>query len=271
MRVALCTQDGVTYEAVDFNQTTDFITKKRFLECPECHGPAFYRGLTRNGREACFGARPHIPGCTLATLEHDGEATGQGNEEDELLTIGQRIVLDFNFGTAEAGQGGQPAGVPIATGNAGTHGDNGPAVRETITRRLGPLLRSLIELDEFRRSPQIIEVPEIGEFSVADFFVNFTDVTDDHIGSYHGFWGMVPDARRAANGTLWFNSGGREDMSALLDKSFIEETCQRFHVENEEDIAGAYILVLGELRLAKNGKKYVQIDDPYRFTLRLAR
>ena len=271
MRIAHCTQDGVIYEAVDFNQTTDFINMKRFLECPECHGPAFYRGLTRNGREACFGARPHIPGCTLATLEHDGETTGQGNEEDELLTTGQRIVLDFNFGTAEAGEGAQPAGVPIATGNAGTQGDNGPAVRGTMTRRLGPLLRSLIESDEFRRSPQVIEVPVIGEFTVADFFVNFVDVTNDHIGSYHGFWGMVPDARKDTQGNLWLNSGGRENMSARLGLGDIEATYRRFNIQDEEDIAGAYVLVLGDLRVGPSRKRYVKITEASRFTLRLAR
>lgn len=272
MRTALCTMDGVTYDATAFQQAEDFGTKRRYLECPECRGPAFYRGPSRNGREACFGARPHAEGCTLAALELDGAATGEGAEEDEILTTGQRIVLDFNYGTPGTTEGPQPAGVPVRTGNAGTRGAGcGPAVRETMTRRLRPILRTLIESEEFRRSNQLIEVPAVGEFTIADFFVPFSAVTEDDVGSYRGFWGMVPAPRRDGNGTLWLNSGGQEDMSALLDQRYWEETRQRFHIEDEEDIAGAYILVIGELRRGPTGKRYVPITEPSRFTLRLAR
>lgn len=273
MRTALCTQDGVTYQAVDFNQTEDFLAKKRFLVCPHCQGPAFYRGSTRNGREACFGARPHAEGCILAAPEHDGTITGQGTGEDEIFTTGQRIVLDFNFGAPIAEEGGQQVGATIATVDVGVPGGAGDTVREIMTRRMSSLLRSLMESEEFRGSTQIIEVAGKGEFTVADFFVNFADVTDDKIGRFHGFWGMVPDAGIApSNGSLWFNSGGRENLSVYLDHGDIAATYQRFNIQEEGDIAGAYILVLGRLRRAQgNGKKYVGISDPECFTLRIAR
>lgn len=270
MRIVYCTQDGVTYQAEDFNQAEDFINKKRFLECPECHGPAFYRGLTRNGREACFGARPHAPGCDLASVEHDGDATGQGDVEDEIFTTGQRIIVDFNQGTTETDSEALPVGVQADTGNARVRNGQGPTVREIMYRRMSSLLRTLIHSEEFRRSTQVIEIAEQGEFAVTDFFVNFAEVTGEHLDSYHGFWGMIPDARIDGNGTLWFNSGRREDMSVLLDRAFIETIYQRFRIEDVEDIAGAYILVLGVLREAANGKKYVLITDPAHFTLRLA-
>lgn len=270
MRTALCTQDGVTYQAVVFNQAEGFLDKKRFLVCPQCQGPAFYRGSTRNGREACFGARPHAEGCILAAPEHDGTITEPGAGEGEIFTTGQRIVLDFNFGTPVADDGGQPIGATTATGDGGVPGGTGEAVREIMTRRMSSLLRSLMESEEFRGSTQVMEVAGEGEFTVADLFVNFADVTDDNIGRYHGFWGMVPDAQRDGSGTLWFNSGGQEDMSVLLDQRFIEEAYRRFHIDDAEDIAGAYILVLGELKRSRNGKKFVQITEPFRFTLRLA-
>jgi hypothetical protein len=271
MRTALCTIDGMTYNAARFQQTDEFDIKRRFLECPECSGPAFYRGPSKNGREACFGARPHAEGCTLAALEHDGAVTGEGVEDDEVLTTGQRIVLDLNYGTADTTTGGQTAGVPVGAGNGGTRGLGGPAMNNTITRRLGPILRTLMESDEFRRSNQTIQIPDVGEFTIADFFVPFSEVTDEHVGSCRGFWGMVPAPRRDGNGTLWLNSGGHEDMSVLLDQGFFEETRQRFHFEEVEDLAGAYVLVLGELRRGPSGKRYVLISEQSRFTLRLTR
>ena len=56
-------------------------------------------------------------------------------------------------------------------------------------------------------------------------------------------------------------------MRVLLDQGFIEEIYRRFHIEDEEDIAGAYILLLGELRVGPSGKKYVQIGESSTFTL----
>jgi len=45
---------------------------------------------------------------------------------------------------------------------------------------------------------------------------------------------------------------------------------KRYHVEDEEDLAGAYILVIGTARVSQNGKVYCVIDDPAHMTLRLA-
>jgi len=270
MRIALCTLDGITYRAADFSLTEGFNDKRRNLVCPECGMRAYYRNYVRNTREAHFGARPHAEGCTQAPLEQLG-ATGQAGDEDEILTTGHRIVVDFNFGTPEGMQGEQRGVVPVAVGNGVTWGTRGQAVNETMTRRLGPLLRSLMESEEFRRSTQSLEIPDRGEFIVSNFFVNFGDVTENHIGSYHAYWGMVPDASISRrNGALWFNSGGWEDLSVLLDQSHIEATFQRFHIEDMEEISGAYILVFGDLRVSANGMKYVEISDPARFTLRLA-
>jgi hypothetical protein len=271
VRIALCTQDGVTYQADNFNQTEHFETKKRFIVCPQCNGQAFYRGPTRNGRDACFGARPHTDECTLRATEHECAANCQVGPEEEVFTTGQRIMLDFNFGTQDVALDGQQAGVMAANGNAGTPGGTGAGVRETMTRRMSSLLRALIETEEFRRSTQIIEVTRQGEFTVANFFVNFAEVTDAHNDGYHGFWGMVADAEIDRSGTLWFNSGGREDLSVRLDHRYIKEAYHRFHIGDEEDIAGAYILALGMLKKAQGrGKRHVGIAAPGCFTLRLA-
>lgn len=271
MRIALCTLDGVTYEAADFRQEDGFDNKRRYLVCTECGMRAFYRSFAGNAREAHFGARPHAEGCTLAALEPDGTATGEGAEEDDILTTGQRILLDLNYGTPDPTRGGQPVGVTVRPGNGGARGVYGPAARDTMTRRLRPILRFLMESEDFRRSTQTIQIPEVGEFTIADFFVPFTGVTNDHVGSYRGFWGLVPTPNIDGKGTLWLNSGGHEDMSVLLDQGFIEEIRLRFHFEEVEDLAGSYVLALGELRKGPSGKRYVPISDPSRFALRLVR
>lgn len=271
MNIALCTQDNTIYTANDFMRTEGFETKKRFLVCSECNGPAFFRSPTRNGREACFGALPHADGCTLSTQGREGTAAGQGNVEDEIIATGQRIVIDFNYGAPGNDFPTQPTEEGRGFGQGRTFTGEGTTVRENSYRRLGPLLTTLMVSEEFRRSNQTVMLPGQGEYAASSLFVSFGETTELHIDRFHGYWGMIPDAQIDGNGTLWFNSGGREDISVLLDQRFIETTLQRYHIESVEEIAGAYLLVFGELKRARStGKKFVQITDPSRFVLRLA-
>jgi hypothetical protein len=151
MRTAICVINSRTYEAVTFGQDQHFEFIRNAMVCPECSGPAFYRGLTQNGREACFGAR-HAEGCMQDTSDHDEIQNTENGEQ----AANQRIVVDFS------------------TDSTGT----------CIER----LLHSLIDSEEFRRSTNRIEIQGHGEFAVSDLFVNFADVTDEHIDSYHGYW-----------------------------------------------------------------------------------
>jgi hypothetical protein len=73
MDIARCTEDGVTYTAIDFSNLSkdDLFHKRRLLRCPKCGGPAFFRNASAIGRGPCFGARPHAVGCVLAAQEHE--------------------------------------------------------------------------------------------------------------------------------------------------------------------------------------------------------
>lgn len=229
MKTAICPINKRTYEAATFEQDDYFEFIKNSMMCPRCSQPAFFRGVTQNGREACFGAR-HTEGCDMATSEHDD----MQEIENESQATAQRIVVDFN-----------------AAGG------------------IDHLLQSLMESDEFRRSAGTIEVPGHGELTIADLFVNFADVTENHIGCYHGFWGLIPDARVSGN-TMWLNSGGPDSTCANIDQSNFETIYQRFDIQNAAEISGAHILVFGELKKGKNSnKKFVLVNDPCNFTVYL--
>lgn len=228
MRTAICTINDREYEAAVFEQDIHFENIKTTMVCPECHAPAFYRGVTHNGREACFGAR-HADGCTLATGDCD-----EAQENNEMET--QRIVVDFN---------------PVST----------------ATGSLSSLLRRLMDSDEFKNSTDIIEIPGHGEFVISDFFVNFRDVTDEHIGTYRGYWGLVPDARVSGN-TMWLNTGGLNAPCANLDAEYFQTIYQRFQIQTAAEMSGSHILVVGDLKASKaSNKKFVLITDPDNFTM----
>ncbi len=95
---------------------------------------------------------------------------------------------------------------------------------------------------------------------VRDFFVPFDQAGEDRLRQYGGFWGMVSDARNW-NGALWINSGGRGDASVCLPEEFQGEFFRRFNVEDNEDLSGAYVLVIGELVQSGGGKIFIRVAD----------
>lgn len=273
MRTARCTINNQVYAAEDFNQVVGFQTLRNNLVCTGCGFTARYRSPGRDGRNPCFYARPHDDGCRLATPEYEGAQVGTGNVEDEIFTTGQRIVVNFNVGTNATAIEAPPTGG--AAENGGRRGGNNGGItpREITYRTMSKLLRTLIESEEFRRSTSIIEIPGRGEYVAANLFMNFTDMTEDHLDTYHGYWGRIADARVSYfSRTLWFNSGDEDDVSVLLDQRYVGETLQQFNIAVLPQVAGAYILVFGEFKRAQqNEKKFIQITDPNYFTLRLPR
>ena len=262
MQTALCTLDNVNYSAIDFNQTVNFTTIRRHLVCSACGRTAGYRSQGRDGRIACFRAT-HVDGCEQARMSI-------AHLTEQPTVVNRRIIVDFNYGFATTRASTQTAGGADTAGTQGDQQAGGNTGVNTSTRRLRPLLSELIGNEDFLRETLTIEVPGQGNYPVAEFFVNFASVTDDHVGTYHGYWGLIP-AIWVKENSLYFNSGGPDSMSVLLDAQFDEDFIQRYNIDDLNEIAGSQMLVFGQLKRSRNGKKIVQITDLNDFTLRLAR
>lgn len=261
---ALCTLDSVTYNAVDFNQTANFNTIRRHLVCTECGGPAYYRSQGSDDRAACFVGNPHADGCSRATVVYASSPAEQAAVEN------RRIVVNFDFGGQHTGTLIRPTGGVAANGMQENQQTSGARPRNTVSRSLRSLLSDLIGYHDFTSSVVTIEVPGWGDYAVADLFVNFDDITDCHIGRYHGFWGVIVNAN--PHGTaLYFNSGDQNAVSVQLDQHFFNDTASRYGTINLTDFEGAYMLVFGQLSVSNSGKRLVKIADLNNFTLRQVR
>lgn len=271
MYSARCIEDGVTYAAVDFSRLPpdEIARKRRFLQCTECGGPAFFRRASRGGRAACFGARPHAENCELAAPEYNPNEDGQGEDQDQLLNPGNRIVVDLNYGAARQPVVQEGENLPPNRNRRGRYGGDGGRPQARMHRRLGPLLRTLIEVPAFRQSDQILEIDGHPEIAVRDFFVPLLEVGADNENQFRGYWGMLSDARQAPDGTLWLNSGGRDSVSFCLDEHLIASLFERYGIEDEEDLAGAYILVLGSPSVSQRNKVYCDLSGNEHMALRL--
>ena len=271
MQKAICSEDRVTYTAAEFSrlhpQESD--RKRRLLFCPECGGPAFFRNVSRNGRIPCFGGRPHRNSCGYAAQDYIRPVDPDDVTHFAQSNLANRIVLDFNFGVQARSDGAEvfeQAQIPNEVGST-----RGNSERPSLRRycRLSSILRTLIATPYFGQSDRVIEIPGRYETSARDFFVPLLNTTNNTAGLFRGYWGFLSDARYAPDQSLWFNSGGRDNISFCLGAQHVEEFCRRFAVDDLEEISGAYILVLGTPQVARNGKLFCLIVDLAYMALRL--
>ena len=271
MDIARCNENGLTYTAASFAalSPSDLERMRQQLSCPECEGPAFFRKASRSGRAACFGARPHQNGCSLAALDSEQVIEGEATNLDALNNPGERIVVDLTYGahlpevhgdsTEQAGRAGR---CPRYVG-----GSARPDAR--MHRRLSSLLRTLIAAPQFRSSHQLVELNGQSDTRVCDFFVPLLEVNQDMQGQMRGWWGSISSAKDGGDGSLWLNSGGRAMISICIPTEMRAGVVDRFHLEDNEQLAGAYVLVIADLRVSQYGKMYCIVESSGHVAVRL--
>lgn len=261
MDIAKCADDGVYYNAVDFSQLppVDLDRKRRLLQCPECGAPAFFRKASPIGRGACFGGRPHSAGCRLTAFDYVRPEYGINNGYDDLFIPNSQIIVDFDYGTPKPVEVTVP---PPMLGREGRNSSDDYRFDTPTHRRPSSLLRMLIESPAFRNSNMPVETFGISEITVRDFFVPLLDVTAIYLGKFRGYWGLLSSVKLSDDKkSVWFNSGGRDNISFRLDVIHLNDFNQRYRFNDEEDLAGAYILVFGMLKYSPTKNYYCEIED----------
>lgn len=271
MDIARCTEDGQIYTAVTFAtlHPIDLERMRQQLTCPECDGPAFFRKASRSGRAACFGARPHHDGCGLAAQDSEQVIEGEDTDLDVLNNPAERIVVDLAYGVQPREIHGDPHEGTGRAGRAPRYVGGNPRPDARMHRRLSSLLRTLIEAPHFARSHQLLEIAGQPEIAVCDFFVPLLAANPSMQGRMRGWWGLISDAKDGGDGSLWLNSGGRGMISFCIPVEMRAQVLDRFRPEDNEQLAGAYVLVIGDLRISQNGKMYCVIESPNHIAIRL--
>lgn len=271
MDIARCAEDGQTYTAAAFAalHPSDLERMRQQLTCPECDGPAFFRKASRSGRAACFGARPHHDRCRLAAQDSEQVIEGEGTNLDVLNNPADRIVVDLAYGAQPREVHGDPTEGSGRAGRAPRYVGGNARPDARMHRRLSSLLRTLVEAPHFAGSHQLLEIAGQPEIRVCDFFVPLLVANRNMQGQVQGWWGLISDAQDGGDGSLWLNSGGRGMISFCIPNDMRSYVLDRFRLEDNEQLAGAYVLVIADLRISQYGKMYCVIESPNHIAIRL--
>ncbi|MGF6150524.1 hypothetical protein [Pseudomonas fluorescens] len=262
MDIAKCVLDNQKYTALEFSRLppSELSTKRKHLICIECQAAAFFRKASRNGQAACFGAFPHFEGCSLS-LSDTQNLRGENPNKDIAHHSNEFVELDST--NALQPDAGAVLAVDKQASNARdsiySTADLKPGPR--IRRQLSATLKDLIFSEKSRAPSQEIEIEGEAASAASRFFVNFKKIKVDRSEELRGYCGMLTDARLSSEGALWLNSGGIGDVSCVIQVEMVDKFFQRYNLEDEEDLAGAYVVIIGELKVSPSGKKYISLTD----------
>lgn len=268
MNNAKCKLNGLIYSAVEFSRliSKEIEQLRRHLYCLVCNYPSFFCQTSINGRAAYFGARPHAEGCPLAAQDYFRTEDIIGNIKRSNYMPSSKTFVDLRYGVPARSNYLNPTGREPKLAS-----DNNIIYQSTFYlyfQRPSSLLRDLIESPTFRNSDHVFIING-QEFTARNLFVYLEFATLQLSGQFRGYWGVLSDARFDINGTLWFNSVGGNNLNFCLSNNYVDEILQRYHINDLEELAGAYILVFGTPSIAQNGMLYCLISTPESVALRL--
>lgn len=262
MDLALDTLENKHYEANAFNaKPAPWIAEHRLaLQCIQCGAQAFFRKRSVSGQAACFGARPHAEDCELATQTSDegerAEAVEKFVRENPGGHFDLQLVLPKPAIRNTPVAGLDPTG---ASGQAGQFTKWWKSQESSSNIGAKQALINLAISAEYRGSTQTVATPKSGgKVAIRDFFIPFKAATSETAGLERGNWGTI--FKPVVSGDVtWLNIGTKDQMSILINDAVRADLLAAYSLTDLDDLTGAYVLVVDELKVNKAGtKKYLK-------------
>ncbi len=233
------------------------------LICDNCHGKGYYRKESRDKKPACFGAY-HEDNCQYKSKDSKPRLDPETVEEvNTIITNNETIDVSFSAYSAqqlEPAKKQSPSSKKKASTKVAKQYTKQPVQYRNLNKGLRSLLRMLMSSDTFASSNVKIDIGHRYPYSAKNIFVNFDDISEEHLEKwqgYRGYWGVISDADSNIN---WLNTANAKDVSIPISK-IKEQLVKIFDIKTSEDLAGASVLIFGYLSISDEKKKwYIQVD-----------
>jgi len=236
------------------------------LVCPSCRADAYFIREARNGRRACFGARPHGEDCELASVGTDDGGGAALDETDERINAGDVFQLEPNRSSNIRHVHHDPTLEP-GTGSAVRYTRRGSSIARISSLSMDRLLRQLALREGFRRSNTMLILPDDTRGRVKTLCTHMTDAVTRDVGRRRIYWGTIRFPRLRPDGA-WLNTGRRISPSISIGQADLNALLQAKGLEDVDDLSGSYFAFLGPLRSGPTGKLLLFVNDLEWFAVR---
>lgn len=234
------------------------------LVCTGCGQPAYFIRRARNGRAACFGARPHIDGCDMASAVSSVEEAPVTAEDEFLL----RPIEPRTERPEEPGEPPAPA-----LGKGDHHQvEKGAGTGSFSSRslRLNSLLRRLVRDPDFRYSEATLVLPDGARGPIRTLCVQAIAADARYQNRRRLYWGTIRYAHQDDAGGAWLNLGRRGSASLRLAPEIVTALLTRHHADDIEELQGAAFIAYLPLRKSTTTDRlFLFVEDLHWFALRM--
>lgn len=272
MDLALSTIDSREYSATEFERATNRDALKPGLICPGCRADAYFIRRARNGRQACFGARPHNRGCRLGADGTDDRGTRHLPEAEQRDPIAGEFNLqpmrDKKVAHVRHEEGDDP--------DSGGRGRRHTLPRENGTSRpdrdLSRLLRELVRVPGYRDSRDVLHLDNGTRTTVREWCVHSSDAGLDLRRQKRLYWGTIRYVGGSGENAWFLNTGRGEAPTLVLQPAGMERLLKRKRISDVEDLEGASFITHSKLGYSNKNDSprfWLHIEDLDWFTVRL--
>jgi len=276
---AICMFDEdklVTYSVFKFQKLSDADIERyrQSLICPECHGKAYYRKASLDGKAACFGSRYHQANCKeYKPSQEKAREEQDAIEVNQLVVDSDALIIDFtkrpsihrskasvkpvskersNEESSEAKSEIRESDEAYKVDIERVQADNSksesksqpelPDDKRVSTQGLEKLLHSLLRGSELAESELWVYTDDKYRWRAKNLFVNFADAEPTENGAPRMYWGTVSHIDKAMQ---WLNPSDSRDVGIPIEE-FQTSLFNRFNIEDRRDIEGAGIILFGK-------------------------
>lgn len=223
------------------------------LVCVECGGKAYYRGVTKDGKNACFGAK-HIGDCDKSRSNKSNNSEGS-EEVNEIELYTSEFDIRWNYTSSSEGnkEPGRETGSEISGENKKKYIKK-PPVEKNAKISLNQILE-FAELDIIKNQNFLINVHS-SPVLLKDIVMNLEYVDDSYLNRDIFYWGEIS----SFNGD-WLNTLYKNKLSILVDSSISAKFWKAYKDKLLKIIKNNSIIIFGKAKKSKSGNYYILLKD----------
>jgi hypothetical protein len=261
---AICNYDPdnpKTYSIFEFKilAASELDTLRHSLICPVCQQKAYFRKVSIDGRQACFGSRYHQIDCAeFNPSARKKEEEKQLIEVEKVLLESDSLVIDFSAALVKAKKIPEKI-LKSAKKNTNKELTTEPAEVKQAAKSeskvskqgLKKLLMSLLRGSSLADSDLWIYTSDKHKWRAKNLFVNIKNAQPTENNAPRMYWGTLSHADKTLN---WLNPAESSSVALPISK-YRDELLSRFDIHQAVDLEGASFILFGQCVLSKDKKR----------------
>lgn len=230
------------------------------IVCMECGGDAYYRGPSRDGKNACFGAK-HIDECSMSSSNKS--KSSEGDKETNEIDL-QTSQFDIRWNYINSNDITKKVEVEdqeeVIVQNKRKYTKK-PSIEKNIRISLNQILE-FAELDIIKEQEFSVTINNKSVL-LKDIVMNIGDIDDSSLDKDMFFWGKIS----SFNGN-WLNISYKNKVSIVINTDISSKFWEIYKNRILKVIKNNLVIIFGKAKKSQKGNYYISLEDTKKFYIK---